>query len=268
MFQPLSIERRQIFKVLLSLFHPPIIAGLVFGAGARGLYVRDAAGIRRFFRGPRRRNRTVSCKIVDWRSLGKSKKVLKSMRLPISDLQSPPLSCNDHFDNWQTSLSWRMGCRSGMPQERARRRLSWDYTPARAFCSPRKRPNCVSHVSGMNCHLCLRNGKSRSRLRESQALPRKRDGSIGFPIDRGCSHRLNRAVAKREFLDRAAPRTKLPVFPTSTELVQPLRFEAAPGKDLSNQSPAAKHSQRVRSASGSFRFRNLSHGLSFGKRHI
>jgi hypothetical protein len=29
---PLSIKRREIFKVLLALLHPPIIAGLVFGA--------------------------------------------------------------------------------------------------------------------------------------------------------------------------------------------------------------------------------------------
>jgi hypothetical protein len=32
MFQPLSIEQREIFKILLTLLHPPIIAGLVLGA--------------------------------------------------------------------------------------------------------------------------------------------------------------------------------------------------------------------------------------------
>src|SRR5216683_2717549 len=31
MFQPSSIKHREIFKVLLTLFHPPIIAGLVLG---------------------------------------------------------------------------------------------------------------------------------------------------------------------------------------------------------------------------------------------
>ena len=31
--------------------------------------------------------------------------------------------------------------------------------PARAFCSPCKRPNCVTHVTGMNCHPSLRKGK-------------------------------------------------------------------------------------------------------------
>jgi hypothetical protein len=33
------------------------------------------------------------------------------------------------------------------------------YTPARAFCSPRKRPYRVTDVSGMNCHPSLRKGK-------------------------------------------------------------------------------------------------------------
>jgi hypothetical protein len=32
MFQPLSIEQRGIFKILLTLLRPPIIAGLVLGA--------------------------------------------------------------------------------------------------------------------------------------------------------------------------------------------------------------------------------------------
>src|SRR5207244_1440611 len=30
-----------------------------------------------------------------------------------------------------------------------------------AFCSPRKRPYCVTHVSGMNCHPSLRKGNAR-----------------------------------------------------------------------------------------------------------
>ena len=116
-----------------------------------------------------------------WRSQGKSKKVLKSIRLPISDLPSPPLSCNGHFDNWQTSLSWRMGCRSGMPssQERAGRR------PQKAKVTRSNRVGCARFHWG--------------RRRESRTLPRKRDGSIGFPFDGGCWHTLNRAVANASF---------------------------------------------------------------------
>jgi hypothetical protein len=29
------------------------------------------------------------------------------------------------------------------------------YTPSRAFCSPRKKPNSVTHVPGMNSHPSL-----------------------------------------------------------------------------------------------------------------
>jgi hypothetical protein len=107
-------------------------------------------------------------------------------QFPISQV-----SCNGHFDNWQTSL----GCRSGMPssQERAGRR------PQKAKVTRSNRVGCARFHWG--------------RRRESRTLPRKRDGSIGFPIDGGCSHRLDRAVAKCEFLDRVAPRTKLPIFP-------------------------------------------------------
>jgi hypothetical protein len=36
------------------------------------------------------------------------------------------------------------------------------HTPSRAFCAPRKRLNCVTHVSGMNCHPSLRKGKALS----------------------------------------------------------------------------------------------------------
>ena len=53
-----------------------------------------------------------------------------------------------------------------------------------------------------------------------------------------------------------------------TELVQPLRFEKPRPARTSDQSPAAKHRVRVRSATGSFHFRDLSRGLSLGKRHV
>jgi hypothetical protein len=44
MFQPLSIEQREVFKILLALFHPPVIAGLVLGADEA---IRPAATIGR-----------------------------------------------------------------------------------------------------------------------------------------------------------------------------------------------------------------------------
>jgi hypothetical protein len=94
-----------------------------------------------------------------------------------------------------------MGCRSGMPssQERAGRR------PPKAKVTRSNRVGCAKF-------------QSLSRRRESQALPRKRDGSIGFPLDGGCSHRLNRAVANASFWigPRRAP--SLPSSPTTNIL--------------------------------------------------
>ena len=46
-----------------------------------------------------------------WHSQGKSEKALESIRLPVSDLQSPPLSRNDYFGVWQTPMSYAYGLR-------------------------------------------------------------------------------------------------------------------------------------------------------------
>jgi hypothetical protein len=59
------------------------------------------------------------------------------------------------------------------------------FSPARAFCSLCKRPYCVTHVSGMNCHPSLRKGnknryffKARSRVHfpgRTRFAPRSHD---------------------------------------------------------------------------------------------
>ena len=42
-------------------------------------------------------------------SLGESEKALESTRLPVSHLQTPPLSRNDYFGDWQTPPSYPYG---------------------------------------------------------------------------------------------------------------------------------------------------------------
>src|SRR5262245_24261756 len=45
-------------------------------------------------------------------------------------------------------------------------------TPARAFCTPRKKPDCVTHVPGMKCHPCLKKGRAIARVCAFQLTPR------------------------------------------------------------------------------------------------
>jgi hypothetical protein len=46
---------------------------------------------------------------MQMRSLGESEKALESARLPVSYLQTPPLSRNDYFGDWQTPPSYPYG---------------------------------------------------------------------------------------------------------------------------------------------------------------
>jgi hypothetical protein len=46
---------------------------------------------------------------MQMRSLGESEKALESASLPVSHLQTPPLSRNDYFGDWQTPPSYPYG---------------------------------------------------------------------------------------------------------------------------------------------------------------
>jgi hypothetical protein len=52
----------------------------------------------------------------------------------------------------------------------------WVYTPSRAFCAPRKRPDCVTHVSGKNCHPSLRKGIGSNLMPQKIIEVRRRYG--------------------------------------------------------------------------------------------
>src|SRR5438309_1945738 len=58
------------------------------------------------------------------------------------------------------------------------------YTPSRAFLLSRKKPDCVTHVSGMNCHPSLRKGN-----RHLVEVARRRSSSPNRHLATTC-HRL------------------------------------------------------------------------------